>query len=107
MLHPKACNFTKSELSYMFFPRSFAAFFFFLGGGGGGSSQVVILKQWLEGVLQNNIFKNFVKFIGKLLLRSLSISPPEVFCKKVFLQILQILQENTRARVSYPIKLQA
>ena len=102
MLHHKACNFTKSELSYMFFPRSFAAFFFW-----GGSSQVVILKQSLEGFLQNNIFKNFIKFTGRLLLRSLSIFPPEVFCKKVFLQISQILQENTRARVSFPIKLQA
>ena len=86
----------------MFFPRSFAAFFF-----GGGSSQVVILKQSLEGFLQNNIFKNFIKFTGRLLLRSFSIFPPEVFCKKVFLQISQILQENTRARVSFPIKLQA
>ena len=73
MLHHKACNFTKSELSYMFFPRSFAAFFFFFFFGG-GRSQVVILKQSLEGVLQTNIFKNFVKFTGKLLLRSLYFS---------------------------------
>ena len=93
----------------MFFPRCFAAFFEGWGGGGrgGGGSQVVILKQSLEGFLQNNIFKNFIKFTGRLLLRSFSIFPPEVFCKKVFLQISQILQENTRARVSFPIKLQA
>ena len=33
--------------------------------------------------------------------------PPEVFCEKVFLEILQNSQENTCARVSFLIKLQA
>ena len=33
--------------------------------------------------------------------------PPEVFCKKVFLEILQNSQENTCARVSFLIKLQS
>ena len=33
--------------------------------------------------------------------------PPEVFCKKVFLDISQISQENTCARISFLIKLQA
>ena len=34
--------------------------------------------------------------------------PPEVFCKKrLFLEISQISQENTCARVSFLIKLQA
>ena len=32
---------------------------------------------------------------------------PEVFCKKVFLKILQNSQENTGARVFFLIKLQA
>ena len=34
-------------------------------------------------------------------------SRPEVFCKKVFLEILQNSQESTCARVSFLIKLQA
>ena len=34
-------------------------------------------------------------------------SSPEVFCKKVFLEILQNSQENTCARVSFLIKSQA
>ena len=33
-------------------------------------------------------------------------SRPEVFCKKVFLEISQNSQENTRARVSFLINLQ-
>ena len=33
--------------------------------------------------------------------------PPEMFCKKVFLEISQNSQENTSARVSFVIKLQA
>ena len=33
--------------------------------------------------------------------------PPEVFCKKVFLDISQKLQEKTCARVLFLIKLQA
>ena len=32
--------------------------------------------------------------------------PPDVFCKKVFLDISQISQENTCARISFLIKLQ-
>ena len=34
-------------------------------------------------------------------------SRPKVFCKKVFLEILQNSQENTCARVCFLIKLQA
>ena len=34
-------------------------------------------------------------------------SRPDVFCEKVFLEISQNSQENTRARVSFLIKLQA
>ena len=34
-------------------------------------------------------------------------SRPEVFCKKMFLEISQNSQENTRARVSFLVKLQA
>ena len=33
--------------------------------------------------------------------------PPELFCKKVFLEITQNSQQNTCARVSFLIKLQA
>ena len=33
--------------------------------------------------------------------------PPEVFCKKLFLEITQNSQENTCARVSFLIKFQA
>ena len=40
-------------------------------------------------------------------LDSLQKEPPEVFCKKGFLKYSQNSQENTCARVSFLIKLQA
>ena len=54
--------------------------------------------------------KIFAKFTVKHLCRSLFFQkqPPEVFClKKIFLKIPQNSQENTCARASFLIKLQA
>ena len=47
-----------------------------------------------------------LKNFSKLLVNTRS-SHPEVFCKKMFLKILQISQKNVFAGVSFLIKLQA
>ena len=65
----------------------------------------------IEGTFKNYSFKtimlvNLRESIIRKLLTSRS-SPPGVFCKKVLLEISQNLQENTCARISFLIKLQA
>ena len=57
-------------------------------------------------------FELFFYMIGTITQSSLDTlmhrsSRPEVFCKRVFLEILQNSQENTCARVSFLTKLQA
>ena len=50
---------------------------------------------------------SFMRFFGYNLNIFRLLQPPEVFCKKGILEILQNSQENTCARVSFVIKLQA
>ena len=55
-----------------------------------------------------NIFHSLWSALSTIILeQKWQKQPPEMFCKKVFLQISQNSQENTCARVSFLIKLQA
>ena len=58
--------------------------------------------------ISKSLFKKVAIFcIKKSKFGTLRSSPPEVFCKKVLLEMLQNSQENTCATVSFSIKLQA
>ena len=64
------------------------------------------LKLYL-GIHMFDLFQWYIYEIIIVYCTELRSSGPEVLCEKVFLEISQNWQENTCARVSYLIKLQA
>ena len=76
------------------------------------SSLLYLVVEILQLVLEISSFPE-VFYKGGVLKKLLKIqintktSHPEVFCQKMFLKILQNLQKNIFARVSFLIKLQA
>ena len=76
------------------------------------SSLLYLVVEILQLVLEISSFSE-VFYKGGVLKKLLKIqintktSHPEVFCQKMFLKILQNLQKNIFARVSFLIKLQA